>query len=148
MTTNKAHRICHKNDAKCNVTMQSLNYHVLGKYTDKECCLKAKIKKKVISKEAVKEIYEPGEALAIDSTSPGQRDRHKNKYASCKKDLGSGMFFVTFTKTKTEIKDDLLQHCEKIKDRFGYYPKVIRMDGAGENIKFMKEFSEKSPHTI
>ena len=100
ITANKAHRICHKNDAKCNATMQSLNYHVIGKYTDKECCLKAKIKKKIISKEAVKEMYEPGEALAIDSTSPGQRDRHKNKYASCKKDLGSGMFFVTFVKTK------------------------------------------------
>ena len=97
--------------------MQSLNYHVVGKYTDKECCLKAKIKRKPISKEAIKEIYEPGEALAIDSTSPGLRDRHKNKYANYKKDLGTGMLFVDFVKKKSEIKDDLMNHCEKVKKR-------------------------------
>ena len=46
----KAHRILHKNDNKCNATMQSLDYQVVGKYKDKECCLKAKIKKKRVRK--------------------------------------------------------------------------------------------------
>jgi len=148
ITADKAHRVLHKSDQKCRATMQSLNYHVVGKFQDKECCLKAKIKRKPISKEAIREIYEPGEALAVDSSSPGQRDRFKFKYASFKKDLGTGMLFVDFTKQKKDIKDDLHRHCEYVKEKFGFYPKVIRMDGAGENGKFKREFSKKSPHTV
>lgn len=141
---NVAHnRLGHLNKRQVRLTYRDAGYVVHGTLKACAACFTAKGKQKNVKKVTWTKAGKPGERLFADLTGPFAGGLEGNKYWVQVVDDNTRMGFSYFMKRKDNIKEGLMKLLVGIK-KHGHETKFIRCDGAGENIKHIKDLADET----
>ena len=104
-------------------------------------CLKAKVKKKSVTKNKVERAKTPGERLFIDISSPTQQSIGGNRHWLLVLDDFSDCPISFFLSHKDMLKVKMIALIKQLRSK-GIAVKIIRSHNAGENMTFQKEAEE------
>ncbi len=139
------HRLLgHPGEEKTKETAKWMNIELKGKLESCESCDLSKSKRKKISKVNLNKTKIPGERLYIDISSIRDPSNSGRKHWLLIVDEATDFKWSRFLRTKSELPKVMIDFLNDLKGE-GFDPKFVRLDNAGENMKF-REMAKRHGH--
>jgi hypothetical protein len=140
---NEAHdKMGHFGEAMLRKTYKDMGVTLTGKLKPCDGCLRAKAKRKAISKISTSKATKPGERICIDISGPYTPSIIGSIYWGNMVDENTNKTWNAYMKKKSEFPAAVLALCDKLKAD-GKEIKFIRCDNAGENMTKLQEGCDK-----